>query len=393
MPITRALVALVLSLAVTVPAAADGGIFWREWAAAGTSGAQRAVVLFEEGRETLVIETAVNSTEGGYAWVLPTPGVVQAAQVAEVDPQVFAVLEDLTAPTVYSTSRSGWPGLGCGCGGLAADNGAGGGQSNIVTVFETTRVGDYEVTTLSATESEALSTWLTDHGYGLPASAAPVLANYIARDWFFTAIRIADDAVAEAGDAGRALSLSPLALPFTAAAPVFPLLISGVSSAPEESQILLYVITEGGVESAPYPCVRLDTSTLYGADPADAYRARVRSQARGSGVSLVTEAVVPIALGDVGLDQFAQAAGPLYVTRLRTYMLPGEMTADITFTPVEPEEFWAWLGFRESAAAASAGPWPVLLAGPLSASLARGRPRRRAAVGIVAVILVALVLV
>jgi Tol biopolymer transport system component len=304
MSVRRALLVLVVGFACTMPVAADGGMFWPQTVAAGSSGAQRAILICEDGLESLVLETAVETT-AGYAWVVPTPGLVQAGQVREAKPFVFGLLDEVTAPTIYLAEA----GPGCGCA-RAAHEGMALGESATppVTVFATTRVGGYEVSTLSATESEALADWLTEHGYNIPQAATKVLADYVARHWYFTAIRVPDSAVTTDGQ----VSLAPLVLPFEAAEPVFPLLISSVSAAAEASDILLYVFSDGPVTTNPYPAVTLDQSPLHGTDASAAYAARVRDQARsGRGIAFVVESIQPVSPGSVALEGLSHGAASL----------------------------------------------------------------------------------
>ena len=48
-----------------------------------------------------------------------------------------------------------------------------------VTVEANYDVGEYDVSILSAKESDGLVNWLTDNGYRIPAGAEAVLGSYI----------------------------------------------------------------------------------------------------------------------------------------------------------------------------------------------------------------------
>jgi len=415
-------------LALLMPASADGGLFFLSVADPGRSSDQRAIVIVAGGRETLIVETRVENAQSGFAWVLPTPGVVEAGTVTEVDPAVFQQLDERTAPTIEIYTGGGGGNFvgppGCGCAASAGDGAAGGGGTdtvNPVTVWETVRVGAYDLTTLSATESAALTTWLTENGYSLPTGADAVLADYVAKGFAFTAIR-----VAELPEDRSAVSLNPLALTFPAEEPVFPLRISSLSAAQDaDTEVLLFVMAEQRMETAPYPTVQLDTSSLgYELEPLEAYAQRLVTQSQGAdGPAFVLESAMPVPLAEVGLgDLVDPAAQPsvsaalvpeapggalarltgvlpeLMVSRLHSFMRPEEMTGDVLFAASSTtDEFQPVLYTRASLAEDGARPAPLACAsligvpGLAAGCVRRGPGRRRLAVSAVAAVLAAIV--
>ncbi len=385
--------ACVLAL-VCGAASADGGFFYYGATNLARSGDQRALVLHDGQQETLVVETGVDNPGVGYAWVLPTPTVVEAASICEVDAYVFDALGEATAPTITYPYTADDSAFGCGCGGMAGDAAAGGDQ-NAVIVWDTTRVGAYEITTLTATESAALSTWLTDNGYAVPSAFDPVLAAYVAKGWAFAAVRVAEQAE------GEYLSLTPLAFTFTVAEPVFPLLISSVSARESDNLLQLFVLSDARVDTASYPCVDLDTSPISGVWGAlDAYAARVKTQcASETGPTFVVEGACSAYDVSYITDSYLGRL-PAYlpggrITRLICYMDAADMTRDVTFVDAEAQTpFSPSIEFTEGATEARSPQRFALiaLAGLSVGGLCRGGMRRRGVAGLLGCLLVALML-
>ena len=72
-------------------AAADGKYFPEvAFADSPEMPAQRALVRFKDGRETLIIEAAVNSESKGLGWVIPLPAVPD--EMEKVEPGLFESL-------------------------------------------------------------------------------------------------------------------------------------------------------------------------------------------------------------------------------------------------------------------------------------------------------------
>ena len=59
-----------------------------------------------------------------------------------------------------------------------------------VTVEANYDVGEYDVSILSAKESDGLVNWLTDNGYRIPAGADAVLGSYIRQNMRFFVAKV-----------------------------------------------------------------------------------------------------------------------------------------------------------------------------------------------------------
>jgi Uncharacterized protein conserved in bacteria (DUF2330) len=78
------------------------------------------------------------------------------------------------------------------------------------------------VSVLRGGSGETVSAWLSAHDYQLPTGGEPILANYIAHDWYFVAIRLASRAAGE---------IRPLAIAFHTGSIVYPMRLSHVATA------------------------------------------------------------------------------------------------------------------------------------------------------------------
>jgi len=133
---------------------------------------------------TLAFDYKGNPKE--FALVLPVPIVLKKQDVKVVDTKLFQRLDDFTAPRLVRyqdfrpNSRSGAPRS-------QAETKR---DREPVTVVERFTVGEYDVVILSATESNALETWLRQNKYRLPNNAARYLKPYIDQKLYFFVVRI-----------------------------------------------------------------------------------------------------------------------------------------------------------------------------------------------------------
>lgn len=121
-----------------------------------------------------------------FALVLPVPIVLKKQDVKVIDAKLFQRLDDFTAPRLvrYQDFRQNAP---AGAPRSATETKR---DRAPVTVVERFTVGEYDVVILSATESNALETWLRQNKYRLPNNAARYLKPYIDQKLYFFVVRI-----------------------------------------------------------------------------------------------------------------------------------------------------------------------------------------------------------
>ncbi len=183
-----ALAALVAGALATValvgpaPRVADacGGFFSRKQLEEGRRPSlawEQALILHDETtqREHFIREVAFRRSSEPFGFVVPTPTRPEVARVAA---SPFAAL------------RMDFPfedrlevGFGRGLDSIGRLGGTG------VKVLEVKRVGSFTAYVLSADDDAALRTWLGENGFAISKEAEPWLRHYVARGFFYVALR------------------------------------------------------------------------------------------------------------------------------------------------------------------------------------------------------------
>jgi hypothetical protein len=220
------------------------------------------VVLTRNGNETAI--TMASDYEGNakqFALVIPVPTFIERKQIGVVDSKTLDHLDAYTAPRlveysdedpcntieqtpVMAMAASRRPSYA-----LAARPYRG------VTVEASYDVGEYDVSILSATESDGLVRWLTDNGYRIPEGAAPVLGSYIKQNMHFFIAKVNLDRMKLMGNG----YLRPLQVRYNTAKFMLPLRLGTVNASGPQDLIVYAVTRNGRVEAANYPNVKLPT--------------------------------------------------------------------------------------------------------------------------------------
>jgi hypothetical protein len=222
------------------------------------------VVLARDGEKTAI--TMANDYQGDakeFAIVVPVPTFIERKQIGVVDMPTIDHLDAFTAPRLVeyhdddpcapppmpvAMARRGGPHA------LAfAEDAAG--RYKGVTVEATYDVGEYDVSILSAKESDGLVNWLTDNGYRIPAGADAVLGSYIKQNMRFFVAKVNLDRMKLIG-AGY---LRPLQVRYDTAKFMLPLRL-GTVNANGPQDLIIYALTRNGrVEATNYRTVKLPT--------------------------------------------------------------------------------------------------------------------------------------
>jgi len=328
---SRSIVLLTCWIGLGALARADGGMFPQP-AGSGESADQRAVVAFDNGRQTLILQTAYAGDRGDFAWVIPVPIRPQASEIGTVATDIFDDLYELTEPTAIH-NYDGHAGCMPGC------SSSGSQQYRSVKVWETLQVDEYEVSVLSTSESSDLVGWLNSNGYGYPSGHQEELDYYVNKSWFFVAAKISPEVEATTGGAMR-----PLRLTFDASEPVYPLRISAVSSH-DEVEVLLYVVARHRVTLTNYNSEEIKLTSRFGGGNFSAYyEGQFRdSLARAGASSMLVEYAgrLPDDLAAVYGPELGLGEGEFFITRLRTYLTQNEMQEDVVMTQAGSDDSFA----------------------------------------------------
>src|SRR5580692_11518092 len=116
-------------------------------------------------------------------------------------------------------------------------------------------VAEYDVSILSANESNGLVAWLAENGYRIPDGAASVLGSYIRQNMRFFVAKVNLERMALLGNG----YLRPLQVRYETAKFMLPLRLGTVNANGPQDLIVYALTRKGRVEAANYPNVKLPT--------------------------------------------------------------------------------------------------------------------------------------
>jgi hypothetical protein len=221
------------------------------------------VVLTRDGNTTAI--TMASDYEGEpkeFAVVIPVPTFIERKQIGVVDMKTIDHLDGYTAPRLVEY-RDGdpctpllMPMVRRGAVPAAApvtQSGSLGGRYQGVTIEANYDVGEYDVSILSAQESDGLVNFLNDNGYKIPAGADAVLGSYIKQKMRFFIAKVNLDRMAKLGNS----YLRPLQVRYETPKFMLPIRL-GTVNANGPQDLIIYALTRNGrVETANYRTVKL----------------------------------------------------------------------------------------------------------------------------------------
>ncbi len=216
--------------------------------------AQRAFISYKDTNEILIIESTLDAQGQAFGWILPLPSV--PTEIAEQAPGLLATLSMVTQPVIihdigmmiillfavilsvgvfiYFYLES------CGCfmafiivvfflffGGLGGlfFNTANQESGYMPGIYQhsTGRIGNYDITVLSASSAEVLNQWLSTNDFAsLPAGGEEIVKRYISNGWVFAVMKLHRDY-------SGLTTPHPLELHFTSPRPVYPLQLTALA--------------------------------------------------------------------------------------------------------------------------------------------------------------------
>jgi hypothetical protein len=171
------------------------------------------VVDREAGEIALIPNIRLRGNAADFALVVPTPSF---PRLAKADRRIWEDARELTAP-VRSQSRDGREFLSCSSQSLAPDSDTRVTLQNDVTIHGRQTIGAFDATILSAEDPDALANWLNANGYAIPGSESGAFAPYVARGWFFTAMKLdTSDPGGQMPPGGWDADVDPVSLTYSA---------------------------------------------------------------------------------------------------------------------------------------------------------------------------------
>ena len=355
-----------------------------------TSPKQEAFISTDGKIVGVVLRTHFNKGPRELAWVVPVPAKPEG--IEEAEDGIFNDLDLATAPRFYQSSGKGFSGLSCGC---AASPGYMGINKFAVNIESTGTAGIFKYTVLSATDADALTTWLTENKYTIPIGSERVFKMYVKKGWYWLVMKVRPEISDD-----KTLAPHPVKYWYRDNKVVYPMAISQLSAA-LTNEIVLYIAGPRRYACANW--ANMDIADLIGGEQATDlkvdhgsssgtnYEKLFRAAADEYKAQLfVTEYAATKELwGGIMLSEeqnpFPTMDKPIYLTRLRGLLTPESMDRDVLLIPVTGPRWDSFSGHyyisgvtgRETSVALAALPLAPLgllcLAGPLARRSRRWR--------------------
>ena len=268
--------AFALGIAAHAPAQAFCG-FYAGKADANLFNEASQVVMVRDGKRTVI--SMLNDYKGPlseFALVVPTPTTLQKGQVRVAEKLTFERLDAYSSPRLaeyhdsdpcqvnFNWGRDAFErrrheslamaapapaASGRALGEMMRDKALG------VTIEAQYTLEEYDIVSLSATQSDGLETWLGENGYKLPKGASAALRPYINQGMKFFVAKVNLKEQLKTGYT----TLRPLQFAFESDKFMLPMRLGMLNAAPDKPQdLIVYLLTKTGrVESSNYRTVKL----------------------------------------------------------------------------------------------------------------------------------------
>lgn len=353
-----AVVMLILAASVA-QSMADGKMFWRENIPPKIP-YQRALILFDDGTETLILQSRYEIPEGNekttLGWVVPLPAVPEVASMpADMARHMFMYLSmnsgprvTRIAPTVFGVLFLTVAGLSlltlllcllsfflplpqrfkenrgrlalyslrglliCFVAAIIIPSFASARGSLGVDVIAEQRVGIYDVSVVRSDAADNLIAWLNKHDFKFGDDDATAFDSYVSKGWCFVVAIINPDAGEEERRIVSEGLAAPLILRFPHVNPIYPLALTGTGGF--ETEILIYLAS-----ATKMTCN--DRLTLRFAGPM-----HERS------LELLSADIDPKGFFDLSKTNYP------YLSKFKDRLTPDRMREDIVFTKAQDDE-------------------------------------------------------
>jgi hypothetical protein len=231
---------------------------------------QRAIVKYQNGKETLIIEATLDGEGNSFGWIIPVPNI--PLRFEKVSPGLLKTLSLQTEPKIihrwnpliwrlliifgvsfmiFFFGVRGVLLLFCLIIAVIAAivvpnfltyRSAPSGQLVGVTQVSRQIIGNYETFVLKATKVADMNTWLKDNGFRtLPEKANPIIDDYLDKKWCFVAAKLIRN------NEGTSTP-HPILIEFIADRPVYPMRLTALS----DSTLYLELFVMADREAIPH---------------------------------------------------------------------------------------------------------------------------------------------
>lgn len=264
-----------LSLLAPNPVSADGMILPPDYYPVYET-QQKALIIYKENHEDLVISVSFSGKADKFGWVVPLPN---QPEISKVDSSIFRELSDFTEPKQNLLEKirgedSYYPMYGAAeMAGTAEDTA----KESTVEVIEEKSIGIFDYAVLKALDVEDLKTWMEENGYNLPtgseeqedyyypyeagsaltqteawSDALPIFQDYIDDDWYFVTVKVSNKFQESTGVETQLSegAVDPLRFSFDTTDMIYPMRLTSVAK--RSLDVMLFVIDDHKVRVKNY---------------------------------------------------------------------------------------------------------------------------------------------
>jgi hypothetical protein len=249
-------------IALAGPAAAFCGFYVAKADAKLFNKSSKVVLARDDKTTAITMASDYQGEPKEFAVVIPVPTFIERKQIGVVEMKTIDHLDAFTAPRlveyhdpdpcapIVAMRFSGGASFGAMPASAPVPNTP---RYRGVTVEANYDVGEYDVSILSATESDGLVNFLNDNGYRIPAGADAALGSYIKQKMRFFVAKVNLDRMTLLGNG----YLRPLQVRYETAKFMLPLRL-GTVNANGPQDLIVYALTRNGrVETTNYRTVKL----------------------------------------------------------------------------------------------------------------------------------------
>jgi len=302
---------------------------------------QKALIIYEDNREDLIISISFSGSASDFGWVIPLPN---QPDISKVDADLFSKLSTLTKPKKNLLEKIKGEGEGyyytkpmLESAAPAKDSA----EESTVTVVEEDTIGIYDYAILQAEKVDDLKDWMDENEYQLPGSsdeyypdifnpttttlgsswsdALPIFQDYIDSDWYFVTIKVNNTFTNSSGATTQLSSgaVSPLRFSFETTDMIYPMKLTGL----EKKNIgsTLYVISDHKVKVSNY-----DNDSCYSSE-CSYFSTSYAGKIKKSDIEELTK--------EIGKGSWYSPSGNMRITKLVASSLPySQMTKEVLVT-------------------------------------------------------------
>ncbi|GER90591.1 hypothetical protein KDW_47530 [Dictyobacter vulcani] len=188
--LTTSLLTLAILLITPASALACGGFFSSATSGKVSQDTERLLITINHNSTTLYEQIRYQGNARDFAWVLPVPAVPKVETAAQ---EIFNQLEYYTAPRFFIPAPQN-------CnhadithmlfGNNYATGGAPTSSNPGVNVYAGGETGPFAYEIIKSGDAQALTSWLQNHKYTVPANTTNLIQPYVRSNMFFLAMRL-----------------------------------------------------------------------------------------------------------------------------------------------------------------------------------------------------------